>query len=121
MICAPAKQNKPRRIVYRKGAEHHRIDQAEDGRVGANAESEGQNGDGCEPRIPAQLAQAVAQILKQGLEPLESPGCAHVLLDLRGVTQSAAGGVGGFFWRGARGLLVFRFQLQMAPQLALKV
>src|SRR5690348_1705450 len=121
LASGPAKHDKLRRVAHRQRTEDHRVDQAEDRRIGADAEGQRQDRYGCEPGVAAELAEAVAQILDQGFEPLEAPGGAHLFLDLRGVAEGAACGVGGFFRRSARGLLVFRFQFQMTAQFALKL
>src|SRR5690349_5172657 len=79
-----------------KQLEHHGINHAEYRRICADAEGEGENRDNGKSGVSTQLAEAVAQILDQGFEPLETPGGAHVFFDQRGVAQRAAGGVGGF-------------------------
>jgi hypothetical protein len=43
-------------------------DQREDGRVGADTESERQDCDGGEPEVPSQQAKAVAEVLKQDFD-----------------------------------------------------
>ena len=67
------------------------------------------------------MAEAVAEVLKQRFKRLESPCGANVFFDLRCVAQCAPGGVGGLFGREACLLLFFRFQFQVAAQLAFKV
>ena len=55
-------------LLERKRAEQQRIDHAEDGAVGADAERERDDGDQREAGILQQRAQAVAQVL---------PECVH--------------------------------------------
>src|SRR5690242_6110421 len=69
-------------LSHGKQLKHRRVNQAEDRCVCPNAKSESEDGDCGESRVAAKLAEAVAQILKQGFEPLEAPGRAHVFFDL---------------------------------------
>ena len=77
------------RMSDRERAQHHGVDQAEDRRVGADAEGEREDGDQREAGAPAQHARRVAQIGDQRLEPDEDVGVAHPLLLQRSVAEAA--------------------------------
>ncbi len=51
------------RVLVGKGMEEKRVDDAEDGGVGADAEGQGEDGDGREGRVAGKLPQRIAQIL----------------------------------------------------------
>jgi len=80
------------RMGHRQRAQADRVDHLEDGGVGADAERERQDGDRGEPRIPAEEPQAVAQILRQPLEPHAAPHLARDLLDRGDVADLAPRG-----------------------------
>src|ERR1700723_3244857 len=61
------------RILVGKRTEQHSIDHTEDRSVGADAESEGEDGDSREPRRLAQRAEAAANVLQELLKPNETP------------------------------------------------
>jgi hypothetical protein len=61
-------ENELLRIFNGKIAEQHRIDDREDGGVGADAEGEGEDGYSREARGFAQHAEGVAQILGQDFD-----------------------------------------------------
>src|SRR4051794_14984845 len=56
------------RLADRKRGEHERIDQAEDGGVGAGSECEGQESDGSESGTATHEAQGIANVLPRLLE-----------------------------------------------------
>ena len=83
------------RVGHGQRAQPDRVDDLEDGGVRADAERERQDGDRREPRIPAEEPQAVAQVLRQPLEPQASPHLARDLLDRGDVADLAPrGGLG---------------------------
>ena len=57
-------------------AQHERIDDAEDGDVGADAESQDQDGDNGEAGVAAQGAESVFEVLEQNIECHQSPRLA---------------------------------------------
>ena len=57
------------RPLDRQGTEEHRVHQAEDRRVRADAEREREQGDGGEDGIGGEPPQAVARVLQQHLDP----------------------------------------------------
>src|SRR5581483_1007364 len=63
-IRAP-EQYEALRLIERQWPQQHRIDDAEDGRVCADAQGERDDADEREDRISAEHSQAVAKILKQ--------------------------------------------------------
>ena len=83
------------RVGHGQRAQPDRVDDLEDGGVRADAERERQDGDRRESRIPAEEPQAVAQVLRQPLEPHASPHLARDLLDRGDVADLAPrGGLG---------------------------
>ena len=66
-------------VSVRKGPKKYGIDDAKDGGVGADAEGEGENGDGGEARGLAKLAEGEAAIREERMEPIVNEiGRAHV-------------------------------------------
>ena len=55
-------------VGKRQRAQQHSIHRAEDGRIRANPKRKGENGDGGEAWIAAELAEAVAEVLPEFLE-----------------------------------------------------
>ncbi len=72
-------ENELRRCLDRQHAQQHRVDQAEDGGVGADPQREGQDGDGGESRIVAQHARGIAQVLQQVFDGGPAPSLARDL------------------------------------------
>ncbi len=56
------------RVRIGKRPEQHRVDYAEDGRIGADTDGKGKNGDGAEAGIPANPSKGIAKILADGIE-----------------------------------------------------
>jgi hypothetical protein len=69
------KYNQARRVLKREGLKHDGIDNAEDGSGGTDAEGEGEDGDGGEARVFAELANTVAAIRENGVKPIAKPTC----------------------------------------------
>ena len=69
-----------------EGLEEHAVDEAEDGGVGADAETQREHDGGGEARAAAQAAQAVADVLHQHLE---EPAAARVAASLLGLVDAA--------------------------------
>jgi hypothetical protein len=107
--------DEPVRFADRQRAQHHRVDQREDGGVGADAERKGQDRDGSEPWRPSQRAHRVTQI---GCEIVE-PASAHVadcLLDLRHVAEFEKGTPLGFLPAHTLGEIVLDQPIAMESQ-----
>ena len=60
-------------MAYRQRFQNDGVDQAENGRIGANAESERQNRDGGKPGTGAQGAERVTDVLKYVVEHVVPP------------------------------------------------
>ncbi len=60
-------RNELARVAIRQRREEHRIDDAEDRRIGADAEGERQQNDQRECRGVAQPARRVAEVVEQGV------------------------------------------------------
>ena len=69
-------ENELLRLLHRQHAQQHCIDQAEDGGVGADPQSQGQYRHGGESRIMPQHARGVAQILQQVFQGGPAPRLA---------------------------------------------
>src|SRR5690348_15999780 len=54
---------------YWKGSKEDRIDETENGRVGPDADGQGQNGDGGECGRPPKIPQGVLEVLAQRIDP----------------------------------------------------
>src|SRR5712664_1245680 len=78
-------------------AQQNSVNHAEYGRVGANAEREGENGYRGETWILAQHAQAKANIHEEVLNGWPLPDFAAVFFDQSYIAKFAASGGGGFF------------------------
>ena len=79
-----------RRFGIGQRAENDGIDDAEDRRVGADPECQGERGDDSEAGTLAQRARGVAEILAQHLDPSNGPHLANGLLDHGGTSKPAA-------------------------------
>jgi hypothetical protein len=109
------------RILVGKRTEQHSIDHTEYRGVCADAESEGEDGDSREARGLAQHARAVANILRQVLEPFPAPRDAAFFLLVRCVAKPAPSSGPSFVCRHA-GLELFLLpQFQMQAHLLFEV
>ncbi len=61
--------HEPHRFLYRKRPQHYRVDQAENGRVGANSERQRQHRHHQETRASAQCSRGVVAILPEVFQP----------------------------------------------------
>ena len=75
-----------------EGPEQHAVDDAEDGRVGADPEREGGHRDDRERGRPTQEADAVARVLQETLDRGPAPLRARHLLDQRFAAELPPGG-----------------------------
>jgi hypothetical protein len=69
--------------------QQHRVHHAEDGRVHADAEGQGQDDDRRETRITEQDAEAVTDVLEKLFEPNPAPDVAGVLFHAGDVSEFA--------------------------------
>ncbi len=67
------------RVAHRQGAKHQRVDEAEDGGVGADAESQRQDRDDRESRLPRKHPRAVADIADAVGQPGPDPDIAGLV------------------------------------------
>jgi hypothetical protein len=68
--------DQPLRLAERQRAQERGVQQSEDGHVGANTESEGEDGDGGEARRLSQHAEPLAKVLPGGFEEMSTAGSA---------------------------------------------
>jgi hypothetical protein len=97
------------RVFHGQRSKDQAVHHAEDHGVGADAEGEGKNRDRGESGAAAQLAQAIAHILRQGFEPMKSPSRADVFFDPQRVAQRPVGGASCLAGGETGGLLFFGF------------
>ena len=79
-------------MLHRQLAQHQRVDQAEDGRIGPDAQGQRQKGNGRKSRTPPHAAERIAYVLPQSFQGTPSPHLARDLLDQRPVAKLPAGG-----------------------------
>ena len=109
------------RIPVGQRCQQNRVDDAEDGRVGADAERKRRNRDRGEPRVPPQRAQPVADVLQHALQPRRDPDVMNMVAGERQVAQRAP-------CRGGRRgtvepprLQLLPLHLQVEPQLVVEL
>src|SRR6185369_16526419 len=88
----PLEQHEAVRLLDRQPSEQHRVDDAEQRRVGADAERERDDGDGGEARRLAHHAQAVAHVLRELLDEADAARVARLLLELLDAAEAAQRG-----------------------------
>src|SRR5260370_21640195 len=81
------------RISYRQPLQYDLIDHTEDGSVGADTKSEGEDGDRGEPRVLAQHPQAIADIRDKVLNGWPAPNGTAIFLDQGNIAKFAASSV----------------------------
>ena len=86
-----------------EASQPQRVDQLEDGGVGADAQRERKHGHRCEAGIPAQLAGSIAKIAEQRFDGSGDVHVARALLLRRIVAEGARGGAARFVFRHAAG------------------
>src|SRR6266566_6479347 len=109
------------RVRYGQRLQHHRINECENRRGGADAEGESEDGNGGEAGVLAERACAKANVLPEGFERGESPQLAAPLSGKRGVAQLAARGVTRFIGVDAFGAILFFPLGEMKGQLVFQV
>ena len=87
--------DKPPRVAHGKRAQQQGVEQAENGGVGADAESQRENRDGGEGGRATHRSQAVADVLPEPVERIPAPHFAGELLDVGAVAELAADGAFG--------------------------
>ena len=85
------------RVAHRQRAEHQRVDQAEDRRVGADAERERQNRHRGEARRATQRPRGISHVLPRGFDDVLPADVTHMVFDRGSAAQLHP--------RGARGRL----------------
>src|SRR5689334_7432311 len=78
--------------MERQRTQQYSANQRENRQIRSNAKGQGQDGDGCEPRVAAKLPQAIADILAELVPPAPAAGFVEPLPGLGDVAKSAAGG-----------------------------
>ncbi len=109
------------RILVRERPLADRVDEAEDGRVRADADRERQHRDDREARRFAERPQRVAHILRQRLERRERPHVAALLLQIRHVAEPAARGGAGIGRRRAVAAILRLAHRQVKRELVVQI
>jgi hypothetical protein len=82
----------------RKRVQQNGVDEREYRRGSADAEREGEHGDGGEARVAAQSAEAVADVSTELIEEAEADGITIDFVLSAGLAQVNAGFAAGFFF-----------------------
>ena len=109
------------RIFSRQRPQHHRIDNAEDGGIGADAERQCKNRNGGKARRFCQHTQRIAQILYRLFDPKQGSLVAMRLLCLFHTAVGALRGQSGFFRRHAAAFEIVGQQRKMRRHFARKL
>jgi hypothetical protein len=80
-----------RRIAHRERAQAHRVEELEDGRVGADAEREREDRHDREARIEAEEARAMLEVAPSAIEPADGVHLIDLLTHQGRVAQLAPG------------------------------
>ena len=107
------------RIFDRQRLDQHGVDQAEDRRVGADPESERQQGHERERRRPAQEPECVADVAAQLVEQPQADGVAAFLLARRNAAELGERTPAGFLLRHAAPAQIRLIELEVGPHLVL--
>jgi hypothetical protein len=102
-------------------SKHQRVDGAEYGGVGADAQGQSEDCDYREDRGFAKGSHGVFQITLEVFEESESPDCVDIFLHEGGVAEGAPGGIARFFGRQTDALLLLGFEIEMRLQFAVKL
>jgi hypothetical protein len=105
------------RLGKRQGTQEHGVDDAEDRRVGADAEGQGQHRDGGEAGIFPQHANAETQIPREVLQHGQAAAVPHLLLDRFDAAELEQRVPARRFGRHACPQVVFHMEGEMALQL----
>ncbi len=110
-----------RGIAEGKRAQHERVDDAEDGDVGADAEREDEDGDEGEAAVAAQGAEGVAKILQEDVERGEAARGALLLARLLDAAEADEGQTAGFLGRKAAPEILFDGEVEVRGEFLLEV
>ena len=94
LAAAGADDDEPVRFFDRQLPDEDFVDQAEDGRIGADADGQREHGDGGKARSFEQHARAVSQVLPQGFESGPAPDASGIFEDERRVAKARRAGAG---------------------------
>lgn len=108
--CDP---HQPLRVGEGQRAQQERVHNAEDGNVGADAESQDKNGDDGEAAVTAQRAEGVLQILQNDIELDEAAHFAVLFLCLLDPTEADQCLTAGLFRRQTAAQVFFDCQFEM--------
>jgi hypothetical protein len=109
------------RLGQGQGAEHDRVEQAEDRRVRANPQGEGQDHDHGKAWCAGECAEGVAQILAQLVEPAPPPHRARILHGQHHVAEPDQGPAASFVGWQAEGDVVGRLPLDMIAEVGVEI
>ena len=121
VMRTPAENHQALRVLRRQRPQHHRINNAEDSGVGADAERQGKNRCAGKARRSCQHTQRIAQILYRLLHPKQGSFVAMRLLCLLHTAVGALRGQSGFFRRHAAAFEIVGQQCKMRRHLACKL
>src|SRR6476661_1310409 len=94
-------------IRKRQRLQEHRINDAENSRVGTDTESKREYRDGREAGILPQHAESVTRVLQERLDHRQAPQFAVGIFELGEASQPDASGAPGLFWRHASAHVFF--------------
>ena len=118
---APSQHDQLRGLFDRQRAQHHRINQAENGCVGANSQRERKNSNSGEARRITQHAQAVADVLPQFLDPGDSPHVTRIFLHSHHVPEFTHRRIARFFRSHPALDVVLRFSLNVLANVSIEL
>src|SRR5262245_47879297 len=90
MRVFPPNQHQAIRLGVGQRAEQHAVNHAENRRVGADTQSQRDDGSQCEAWFLRQHSKAIAEVLPEIFEPSHAPRVATTLLRLLDSTESLA-------------------------------
>jgi len=102
-------------------AQQDGVDDGEDDDVGADAESEDENGDGGEAGVAAEGAEGVAEVLEEDVEPGEAAGFALVFFCLLDSAETDEGAAAGLFGGYSVAYVFFDGEVDVALEFGVQV
>ena len=108
------------RIRIRKRRQQDGIDNAEYCGIRTDAQHEGQQGNGCEPRSSAKTSECISKVSRQGLNKVDSPRVTTLFLCRFEAAELQAGLASCLLGRESRGEILSRLHLQMRLQFRLE-
>jgi hypothetical protein len=109
------------RIPVRQRAKQNVLHNTEDRRVGANAESQSNNGDSSEGRRFAKLAKGVAAIGEDAVQPVADAVRAHLFFELFDAAEFDAGGALRFVLRHSGAEVFFLQHCEVGTDLEVQI